>query len=1334
MKQLLKKCLSDSSVDHVISVEEGLFQTCKMIVGLGDDVDELNCMQNGNIENDFLCMPDNYAKKNCVEGLRMSGSNGGKFECMVNLNEYCENNFNKMFNIEYIDLPLLFYETIFLNFFSSFMDRRKDKEKEEICWEDNIYIMHKLYQKLESQKYILLHKAKSIPNQKKKKKNLNYKNGDAYLCSDNIIAIADGVSSIKYSGINVSNFSNELLKKCLNLYIHRSVNNKLFEEQNRVIFNQHSVKYKTEEMLKPIVCRSACSSNFLGASTLLISSMEKEKLHVCTIGDCQMLILRFKSNFLIDKCIREVHLKIESNEDMSHSTKRESDVMDTLDDEKYGYTQNEIPYEQTDDYTLNPDQQISDKLISSQHSSNSMKCNSKKNDPFITPLVSNSKKGIAHDNMKDDKFKLKKLYSQRKKMHNNNAFKNISADMVKTSNCDYITLYMEEELSEDIYEDFEEYLGENNYKIGNLLFVIKDEDVPPVSDITSETITEHNLNLKFDPNFSQNCSHTTENNISENFNQPISTQTTMDESGYRNLLNFFDMDRTDISAIERERKNEKNVFKKYNEGNLEIMTENVETCLDEENSQKCTNINQFNNYRFRYFDHERNYFDIIYKSKIQQHYFNCPYQITFMPTNLKSNVQNNKNTQNSTKSKVKMNTYNDIISKCLRYCEYSIIDIKTNDVIISGSDGLFDNLYDDDIMEILFNNFYIVKCNKFISLKKVINFYDEFRKTLNRINRMISNNWKKGNVSKCVFKGNTSQSDNINVKIDQCGGEIISEETSTTNRGVTSSNRNSEVNLEILKKREKTDKFNDDKECEHKSEVNYSEGKNVESDTLNDASNDGDGKIADLLSRKVNTYDYLDRHGLDGSVYENIFDDKKNKENGDNTFSSKKHKNNIDTAMLKLKFQSKMKSMFSMRTNNKHEITAKNREKSDKKLERSLKKSEKNQKKGEKSQKKGEKSQKKGEKNGNVEENDDNEHKIISYIVKNDSSKSFVKNKTIDYDEHSSNQSEQTEQSEHSAQFIYENGEGSNVRENLKNKQSWEKFTECDEAYSEDLNLYNSDKSMKICSSNEWKGLGNITHNKGDKNLKTNETVFCAVNAHSNDPHVMERKRTTEIIKKDLISGVRRENFHTEDIYITEQNILTEIPDLNSYFKDGVGGEKNEKKKIKKKLFIQGKIDCGILLYEPNDFVLFDESNNIYLNTKKACNELAELASILANQEMNKTLLRKRRKKYNAENINTNMKEEKRNPESTLTCEVKGEYENDKPSSKYSLSSTHEKETQLFDKVNYDDMKSNKSNDKIILTPISQFIFDKYNKYFNMGKPDDITVILSVVKENKYNL
>lgn len=61
-----------------------------------------------------------------------------------------------------------------------------------------------------------------------------------------------------------------------------------------------------------------------------------------------------------------------------------------------------------------------------------------------------------------------------------------------------------------------------------------------------------------------------------------------------------------------------------------------------------------------------------------------------------------------------------------------------------------------------------------------------------------------------------------------------------------------------------------------------------------------------------------------------------------------------------------------------------------------------------------------------------------------------------------------------------------------------------------------------------------------------------------------------------------------------------------------------------------------------------------------------------------------------------------------------------------------EEHMEIFDKVNYDDIQSNKSKDKIILTPISEYIYDKYKKYFNMGKPDDTTVIISIIKKNKY--
>ncbi|SCO64905.1 conserved Plasmodium protein, unknown function [Plasmodium vivax] len=1270
MQKLLSKCLSGSNSDHAAIGEEGLLQTCKIVIGLGNSLDEANCMSIDEVDNDFLCGFDHYAKKNSTEAIRvsglsgLSGMRGSTRAYLSNLNEYCENHFNELFNIAYVDFPLSFYEVIFLNFFSSFAEKGGRKKSEKVSWEDNLYVMNKFYQKMKTQKYVLLHKANSIPHKKKKKKNANYKNGDAFLCSDNMIAIADGVSSIKNSGINVGNFSNELLKKCLNLYLHRCVNSALFEEQNRVVFDQYSIKHKEEEVLKPIVCRSACSSNFLGASTLLLSSVEKEKLHICTIGDCQMLILRFRENCLTDKRIRAVQAHMGGSQLVGNSSKRESALADTLQDGTYADVCDGPPDEETNGDPLD---EIGKRFKSKRY-------NSPKRPPVDTPPMSRSKKGALDHTAQGGRFKLKGLYEQRRELYKKDLFMEGNGGKAAPHEGESLTLYVEEELTADMCEPFEAYLADKNYKIGNLTFVVKEEEDTPCGATPSDTTTGGNSNLKTGSPPVRKYSHTIESDSHESQNQRLSTMSTMDESGYRNLLRFFDLDRTDIAdiaAIDRGEDDPRCVEERPPEGDhpLAIGTA-MNRSWSEENSQKCPQINHFNNYRFRCYGADKNPFDIIYKSKVQQHYFNCPFQITFMPATLGGSVERKPSSRGTQTvgteglhadklgehSRVKMSTYNDIISKCIRYCEYATADVSNNDIIVSGSDGLFDNLYDDDIMEILFNNFYTVKCNEFVQLKEIYKFYDECSGVLREVKRAISGDWRKGKKPKRTFSGAIKESSYVNNHTDH-GEELKWKGKPNAGGGESPGTPPSE------------EKQEEDDEMDEK------------------------GKNADLSSRNINSFDPSGGRRNKANASESNWDEQRKKEKERSYFFSKKYKSNISTAMLRLKFPSKIKSMFSMRA--KGGRSGKGRAKSE------MGESERGE------------NLPKAHKSINEEQHHGRGPNQNLYEAKMGAYNPFVQKKQ-NYGEDSSS-------------YSAHSGGSLKKGDHLGSPSA-------SDAYSDDLKLDSEGNSRGVCNSSVQqkthglKGVGNFANRRGDDCGFANGQADWPGSALQRGA----RQRTTEIIANDWAIPLRREKTNGTDKWITEQSTLPGNSEHDSYRTSGVrsggGGEKK-----KKKIIVQGKIKCVTFAYEPTDFVLFDERNSIYLNTKKACDEIVQLSSILANQEMNKTLLRKRRKKYNAQRANMNGKGKESGPDKAHMCDALGKIKNGKLPSGKAPSTLYEKETHLFDKVNYDDIQSNKSSEKIILTPISEFIFDKYKKYFNMGKPDDITVVLSVVKENRYS-
>ncbi|SBT02235.1 conserved Plasmodium protein, unknown function [Plasmodium ovale curtisi] len=1339
MQQLLNRCLNVSTSDCGADGEENLLQTCKLMVGFGDGIDEVNCVNGENIDNDFICGFDGYAKKNCTEGLRISTIHGKKSD-YINLNAYCENNFNKIFNIEYVDLPLLFYETIYINFYCSFFEV---KEKEKIDRDVNTYVMINVYEMMKHQKYVLLHKANSIPHQKKKM-NVSYKNGDALICSDNIIAIADGVSSIKNSGINVCNFSNELLKKCLNLYIYRCVNKKLFEEENRIIFKQYNLNYQTEEMLKAIVCRSACSSNFLGASTLLFSSIEDEMLHICTIGDCQMLIVRLKRNYVKDTVLQKVQVRPISLEEEPCLLKRESNFSSTLGYNSYD-TKNEIKEEDRigglSISRVNTNlEKFNDGTSKSRFSPREFSyfgasyCESEKS--VISPLISSPSGFSKGDSTRQSRSrdssiqrsqsKVKNLYSKRKELCHDELFSNVSG-MNHREEKTGVVLYIEEEVSEDIAEYFEKYLSSNNYKIGNISFVIRDNDLCT------------NSNERSDTGISQNFTHTTEYDFSDNEKKFISIKSTLDDSGYKNLLKLFTLDRTDIlgnskayTHMKGSNEGEANHLIGINGDNDMLegeINENGEHTMHERiytegKEKKENNINVTNNYRFRCNNEELRQFDIIYKSKIQQHYFNCPFQITFMPTNLSTNSGSTKSNI-TLKSNVKMRRYNDIISKCLRYCEYSTISVKENDIIISGSDGLFDNLYDDDIMEIVFNNFFIIKGMEFINLKRLLLFYDEYTNILNHIRGMMSNRINSGKKASRAFSGSTSNSLVVGAK--HCGEEETPtsqiEHSGTYNCSDTDDNGSLGVRNSGLAH-----------------STNWTNVKMVK-----------EGRNIEPVSVKGNSHDYSKKKDEEDEVINMYGDNKKsrhfskNKKKEINYFLNKKHQSNPNAATNKMKFSSKIKSMFSIKRKNKQMVTAQLSDKENEKSETIPSNESKNNWVG-------------GD--GGIVR-----RKVNSYAIGDNSTGSLSKGKTINCGGDGGSDSDIYSAS--SANYVH-----SELSVSRKGQKVWEflqnydhgKHSLMSDGGSDDLKFahLNTQRKGRFASGHaaekshndlygEVNGGAHIAlHTSGNKNecknVSTNmsQSVSRNVNLRMNSAQRANsrggeleqgrRQQTTETVNEDYTGVVRKGRIKTSDEWMASQNTLTEFSN-GHLAKNKIPGNSeqngfhmNSGRNLKKKKKIIGeiKIDCNSFFYESSDFILFDKDNMIYLNIKKACDEITELSTILANQDVNTSLLRKRRKKHK-EKINMNSQKNEKGLEKMHTCVEKeiSMHKNHKSNSGNASLNIYEKETYLFDKVNYDDIQSNKANDKIILTPISEFIFDKYKKYFNMGKPDDTTVIVT---------
>jgi len=112
------------------------------------------------------------------------------------------------------------------------------------------------------------------------------KDADATLCSPMLVAVADGVSQIEEFGIDASELPNELLNAVEELAV-----------------SQLLPGQETEEYCGPITMMKDAyeSTESLGSTTVLTAIMDNStrihgKLHpmiaVCSIGDCEILILR----------------------------------------------------------------------------------------------------------------------------------------------------------------------------------------------------------------------------------------------------------------------------------------------------------------------------------------------------------------------------------------------------------------------------------------------------------------------------------------------------------------------------------------------------------------------------------------------------------------------------------------------------------------------------------------------------------------------------------------------------------------------------------------------------------------------------------------------------------------------------------------------------------------------------------------------------------------------------------------------------------------------------------------------------------------------------------
>lgn len=148
------------------------------------------------------------------------------------------------------------------------------------------------------------------------------KDADATLCSPMLVAVADGVSQIEEFGIDASELPNELLNVVEDLAMKQLLPGK-----------------ETEPYCGPIsLMREAYeTTTSMGSTTILTAIMDNStkihgKLHpmiaVCSVGDCQIIILRRGTNGMLQTVFQTDMQRIDGNAQQPLQIARVDDTVD----------------------------------------------------------------------------------------------------------------------------------------------------------------------------------------------------------------------------------------------------------------------------------------------------------------------------------------------------------------------------------------------------------------------------------------------------------------------------------------------------------------------------------------------------------------------------------------------------------------------------------------------------------------------------------------------------------------------------------------------------------------------------------------------------------------------------------------------------------------------------------------------------------------------------------------------------------------------------------------------------------------------------------------------
>ncbi|CDJ56880.1 T-cell activation protein phosphatase 2C, putative [Eimeria maxima] len=117
-------------------------------------------------------------------------------------------------------------------------------------------------------------------------------NADAFAADQNVIGIADGVSTVEDEGLDPSELPAELLGLCLKECRARSLNSVVFDAEAEESLHACDVDVDTPKLPLYILTKASVQCKSFGSTTCVLALLDDCRLWSVSIGDSQLLVLR----------------------------------------------------------------------------------------------------------------------------------------------------------------------------------------------------------------------------------------------------------------------------------------------------------------------------------------------------------------------------------------------------------------------------------------------------------------------------------------------------------------------------------------------------------------------------------------------------------------------------------------------------------------------------------------------------------------------------------------------------------------------------------------------------------------------------------------------------------------------------------------------------------------------------------------------------------------------------------------------------------------------------------------------------------------------------------